>query len=124
MGLWGQVCAQTVPLRRVAATSTLFTDVPALPCMGFALRLYGPLGAFKPLKLYIILAQPGDAMPAKKKPDYRVLIGREGKDTKLLEVGALWAGKNDSFSGPIELLNGAEMRIVIVPIRADEQLDI
>lgn len=48
------------------------------------------------------------------KPTHRVLLSRDGKGEKLIEVGALWPGKNDSMSGDVDLIVG-KFRLVIVP---------
>jgi uncharacterized protein (DUF736 family) len=54
------------------------------------------------------------------KPTHRVLIARDGKAEKLLEVGALWPGKNGSLSGEIDLIVG-KLRLVVVPARERDQ---
>ena len=54
------------------------------------------------------------------KPTHRVLLSRDGKGEKLIEIGALWPGKNDSFSGDVDLIVG-KFRLVIVPNRSTDE---
>ena len=59
----------------------------------------------------------------KNRPSHRILITRGEKDDSLIEVGALWPGKNDSLSGDIELIVG-KFRLVIVPNRKADDLEL
>lgn len=53
------------------------------------------------------------------KPTHRVLIARDGKDEKLIEVGALWPAKNDGLAGTVDLIFG-KFRLVIVQAKDGE----